>query len=59
MVDAARDALFGKIALSWRLLTRDLLNRALSYQRAQQPETPLSEIIVLEWHLREVVEKCS
>jgi tRNA A-37 threonylcarbamoyl transferase component Bud32 len=38
--------LFGKIALNWRLITRDLLNRALHYQQAQEPNKPLGEILL-------------
>jgi tRNA A-37 threonylcarbamoyl transferase component Bud32 len=38
--------LFGKIALNWRLITRDLLNRALHYQRTQDPTKPLGEILL-------------
>jgi tRNA A-37 threonylcarbamoyl transferase component Bud32 len=38
--------LFGKIALNWRLITRDLLNRALHYQRTQDAAKPLGEILL-------------
>ncbi len=40
------DLLFGKIALNWRLVTRDLLNRALLYQRTQSPAKPLGAILL-------------
>lgn len=40
------DLLFGKIALNKRLITRDLLNRALHYQRTQAPEKQLGEILL-------------
>jgi tRNA A-37 threonylcarbamoyl transferase component Bud32 len=40
------DLLFGKIALNKRLITRDLLNRALHYQRTQAPDKQLGEILL-------------
>src|SRR5687767_5917227 len=40
------DLLFGKIALNKRLITRDLLNRALHYQRTQAPDRQLGEILL-------------
>lgn len=40
------DLLFGKIALNKRLITRELLNRALYYQRTQAPDRPLGEILL-------------
>ncbi|MGE0710796.1 MAG: protein kinase [Planctomycetota bacterium] len=46
MVDPRSDLLFGKIALNWRLISRDLLNRALHYQRTQEPHKPLGEILL-------------
>lgn len=46
MADPKSDLLFGKIALNWRLITRDLLNRALHYQRTQEPGKPLGEILL-------------
>jgi tRNA A-37 threonylcarbamoyl transferase component Bud32 len=45
-MDPRDDMLFGKIALNWRLITRDLLNRALHYQRTQDPNKPLGEILL-------------
>ncbi len=46
MADPRSDLLFGKIALNWRLVSRDLLNRALHYQRTQEPNKPLGEILL-------------
>ncbi len=46
MPDPRSDLLFGKIALNWRLVSRDLLNRALHYQRTQEPGKPLGEILL-------------
>lgn len=40
------DMLFGKIAMNWRLITRDLLNRALHFQRTQDPRQSLGEILL-------------
>jgi tRNA A-37 threonylcarbamoyl transferase component Bud32 len=40
------DLLFGKIALNKRLITRELLNKALYYQRTQAPDRPLGEILL-------------
>jgi len=40
------DLLFGKIALNWGLLSRDLLQRALHYQRAQASHLRLGEILL-------------
>lgn len=40
------DLLFGKIALNKRLITRELLNKALYYQRTQSPDKPLGEILL-------------
>ncbi len=52
------DLLFGKIALNKRLITRDLLNRALHYQRTQAPGRPLGEILLEKGVLtREQVEE--
>ncbi|MBX3472118.1 MAG: serine/threonine protein kinase [Planctomycetes bacterium] len=52
------DLLFGKIALNKRLITRDLLNRALHYQRTQAPERQLGEILLEKGVLtREQVEE--
>jgi tRNA A-37 threonylcarbamoyl transferase component Bud32 len=45
-MDPHDDMLFGKIAMNWRLITRDLLNRALHYQRTQDPNKPLGEILL-------------
>lgn len=45
-VDPRSDLLFGKIALNWRLIDRDLLNRALHYQRTQEPGKQLGEILL-------------
>jgi len=45
-MDQRDDILFGKIALNKRLIRRDLLNRALQYQRAQAPQQPLGEILL-------------
>ena len=44
--DPRSDLLFGKIALNWRLITRDLLNRALHYQQTQEPHKQLGEILL-------------
>jgi len=44
--DPRSDLLFGKIALNWRLITRDLLNKALHYQRTREPQKPLGEILL-------------
>jgi tRNA A-37 threonylcarbamoyl transferase component Bud32 len=42
-----RDALlFGKVALNWRLVSRDLLNRALHFQRTQAPHLQLGELLL-------------
>ena len=40
------DLLFGKIALNKRMVRRDILQRALQYQRTQAPEKPLGEILL-------------
>ena len=45
-MDTRDDILFGKIALNKRLIRRDLLNRALQYQRSQAPFKPLGEILL-------------
>ncbi|GEM_PF-2144440 len=57
--DQARAALlFGKVALNWRLISRDLLNRALHYQQTQAPHLHLGEILLEKRILtREQVEE--
>jgi len=42
------DLLFGKIALNRGLLSRDLLQRALEYQRTRAPEHPLGEVLAVK-----------
>jgi tRNA A-37 threonylcarbamoyl transferase component Bud32 len=44
--ESRADLLFGKIALNRHLLSRDLLQRALQYQRAQAPHLRLGEILL-------------
>ena len=44
--DPRTDQLFGNIALNWRLISRDLLSRALHYQRTQEPNKQLGEILL-------------
>ena len=57
-MDSRDDILFGKIALNKRLIRRDLLNRALQYQRTQAPDRPLGEILLEKGILtREQVEE--
>ena len=51
------DLLFGKVALNRRFISKDLLNRALHYQKTQEPWKRLGEILVekgqhlhIAWH---------
>ena len=52
------DLLFGKIALNWKFVTLDLLNRSLHYQRTQAPHLRLGELLLEKGVLtREQVEQ--
>jgi len=44
-MSSSDDVLFGKIALNMHLIERGLLERALAFQKAQAPQTPLGELL--------------
>ena len=44
-MSSSDDVLFGKIALNMHLIERGLLERALAFQKAQAPTTPLGELL--------------
>jgi serine/threonine protein kinase len=52
------DVLFGKIALNMHLIGRDMLEKALQYQKAQAPMVPLGELLLQKGVLnREQIER--
>ncbi|MGE0713647.1 MAG: protein kinase [Planctomycetota bacterium] len=45
-MDEREALLFGKVALNWRLISKELLERALHYQRTQAPHLHLGEVLL-------------